>query len=162
MWLKRKPKRVIFAHWVDHPTCFIADYEYFWYTVELVFVMRFLAQKVSFSPIDQLPSFRNCFEDLSFKELCPRGTPDPSFNHIILRSLFPIFSFFDSFSHHSFTTSDMFLSEKKTPFSSPPTLIWSETSLFFESPVRSKSCWKYEYISFQPFRIYMSVLINSW
>ena len=52
-------------------------------------------------------------------------------------------------------------------FSSPRTLIWSQTSLFFESPVRLKNRWKYKSLwvtsimSFQPFRILLCILINS-
>ena len=63
----------------------------------------------------------------------------------------------------------VFAQKQKLLFLCSLTLIWSETSLVFESPVTLKSRWEYKsllrvtsIISFQPFQIFLSVLVDLW
>jgi len=92
-------------------------------------------------PVDHppfLPS-ENCSEDLSFKELSS-SWHYWSINHI---TLLIFFSFFPILSLIAVLILLPIYFHAET-FSSPRTLIWSETSLFFESPVRLKTRWKYK------------------
>jgi len=131
---KTKKKKSLHA---DGPIALRANC-WFWYTVELVFLVRFLAQ-VSFSPSINSLFFlpKNCLECLSKNFFIVALLTHQSY----YTSCF-LFLFSDSFSHCSFTTSHVFLCRN---FLVPSNFdLKSETSLFFERPVRLKMRWKYK------------------
>jgi len=110
-----------------------------WYTVELVFIMSFLAQ-ISFSP-SLLPfsSFQKLFRRFVFHLSSWHYWPVNHITLLVFFSFYPILSLIAVLLPNLLP---MYFHAKT--FSSPRTSIWSETSLFFKSPVRLKNRWKYK------------------
>jgi len=134
MWLKRKPKKGDLWTLGRSHFVLIADYELHCWTC---ICNAFSCARFNF-PIDHPPfsSFRKLFRRFVF-QITLSSWHYWHINHITLLVFFftipsliavlliPIYFYADT-------------------FSSPLTLIWSETSLFFRSPVRLKSPWKYK------------------
>jgi len=164
MCLKRKPKKEELCTLGQSHFVLIADYKYYlvhcWTCICNAFSCARFVFTVDHPPF--LPA-ENCLEDLSFKEHCHRGITDPS---IIYPSCF-LFLLSDSFSRCSFATYFLCIFMQKL---SRPLELWSEVKRVSSSKARWDSkiventnhFWVTSIMSFQPFRILLSILINSW
>jgi len=163
MWLKQKQKKGDLCT-LDRPHfVLIADYKYYlvhcWTCICNAFSCTSFIYSVVQPPFSSFPKLFRRFvfqRNLSSWHYWP-------INHI---TLLVFFFFFPILSVIAVLLLPMYFYAET--FLSPLTLIWSETNLFFESRwdskvVESTNHFSVTWImSFQPFRIFLSVLIDSW